>query len=246
MNKLENKVALVTGGSRGIGAAITKQLAAAGAKVAFTYHKSPDKANELAREIKTAGGEAVAIQANSASVESTAAAVQKTLDAFGNIDILVNNAGIYIGGEFVKHTVEDYEEVMAVNVRAVFVAALEASKRMRDGGRIVTIGSNMADNSVFPEGTLYAMSKSAVQGFTRGLARDLGPRRITVNVVQPGPIDTDMNPAESEHATRVKTRLAWGEYGDVSDIANLVTFLSSDEAKYITGAAITIDGGYNA
>lgn len=246
MKKLENKVALVTGGSRGIGAAITKRLAAEGAKVAFTYQKSGAKAEALAREIKSAGSEALAVEADSASVEAVATAVHKTVEVFGAIDILVSNAGIYIGGEFTKHTVEDYENIMAINVRAVYVAALEASKQMRDGGRIISIGSNMADNSGFPNGTLYTMSKSALQGFTRGLARDLGPRRITVNVVQPGPIDTDMNPADTEHAERAKTRLAWGEYGDVDDIASLVAFLASEESKYVTGTAITIDGGYNA
>lgn len=246
MNPLANKVALITGGSRGIGAAITKRLAAAGARVAFTYVRSAEKAEALATSINASGGQALALAADSGSPDDVRRAVNETIEKFGRIDILVSNAGIYIGKPFKEHTLEDYEEIMAVNVRAVFVAALAAAKHMQPGGRIITIGSNMADNSSGPQTTLYTMSKSALQGFTRGLARDLGPEKITVNLVQPGPVDTDMNPANSEQANAARSRMAIAQYGTGEDIAGLVMYLASDEAKYITGTALTIDGGYNA
>lgn len=246
MKKLTDKVALVTGGSRGIGAAIVKRLAVEGAKVVFTYANSPDKASAVVAEIEAAGGVAVAIKASSAVPVEVTAAVNKTIADFGHIDILINNAGIYVGKAFEEHTLEDYNEIMAVNVQAVFVAALAAAKGMPEGGRIITIGSNMGDNAVGPETTLYTMSKSALQGFTRGLARDLGARKITVNLIQPGPIDTDMNPANAPLADFLRTRLALPDYGAVEDIAAFVNFIASDEAKYITGSFLTIDGGLNA
>jgi len=246
MKKLTDKVALVTGGSRGIGAAIVKRLAAEGAKAVFTYASSPEKALAIVAEIEAAGGVAVALRASSAVPAEVTAAVAKTINDFGHIDILINNAGIYVGKAFTEHTLEDYNEIMAVNVQAVFVAALAAVKGMPEGGRIITIGSNMGDNAIGPETTLYTMSKSALQGFTRGLARDLGARKITVNLIQPGPIDTDMNPANAPLADFLRTRLALPEYGAVEDIAAFVNFIASDEAKYITGSFLTIDGGLNA
>ena len=246
MNKLANKIALVTGGSRGIGAAIVKRLAAEGATVAFTYNSSPEKAESLAQEIKANGGKAQAIAANSADAIEVTQAVEQTVAQFGALDILVNNAGIYIGKAFEEHSLQDYEDIMAVNVRAVYAAALAAVKHLLAGGRIITIGSNMAENAVGPAGTLYVTSKAAVHGLTRGLARDLGSKGITVNTVQPGPIDTDMNPANSELADYLRTRMALPEYGTGADVAGLVAFLASDEGKYITGAALTIDGGFNA
>jgi len=246
MKQLTNKVALITGGSRGIGAAIAERLAAEGARVAFTYVQSAEKAEELAKKIKASGGEAVAIAADSADPQAMTQAVNKTIDTFGRIDILVSNAGIYIGKPFTEHTIEDYERIMAINVRAVYAAALEASKHMLAGSRIITIGSNMADNAISPHTTLYTMSKSALQGFTRGLARDLGPEHITVNLVQPGPVDTDMNPANTEFANTLRSRMAIAQYGKASDIASLVAYLAGDEARYITGSVLTIDGGFNA
>jgi 3-oxoacyl-[acyl-carrier protein] reductase len=159
---------------------------------------------------------------------------------------LISNAGIYIGKDFSDHTPEDYEQIMAVNVRAVYIAALAAVNHMPTGGRIITIGSNMADQAGGPKTTLYTMSKSALQGFTRGLARDLGAKKITVNLIQPGPIDTDMNPANSEFGEIMRSRIALGQYGTGDDIAALTAFLASDESKYITGSFITIDGGFNA
>lgn len=246
MEKLENKVAFITGGSRGIGAAIVKKLASSGAAVAFSYARSQKEADALVETLHAEGGKVIAIKADSADTEAIVQAIQQTVNTFGSLDILVNNAGIYIGKAFEEHTLADYEEIMAVNVRAQYVAALEAVKHLPEGGRIINIGSNMADSALSAQTTLYTMSKSALTGFTRGLARDLGPKGITVNVVQPGPIDTDMNPANTELADFLRSRMALSEYGTGADIAGLVHFLASEEGRYITGTALTIDGGLNA
>jgi 3-oxoacyl-[acyl-carrier protein] reductase len=246
MNKLANKVALVTGGSRGIGAAIVRRLAADGANVAFTYSRSPEKAEAIATEINAAGGRALAISADSSQSGDVINAVNETVAKFGGLDILVNNAGIYIGKEFQEHTIDEYDQVMDVNVKAVYVAALEAVKHLKTGGRIINIGSNMADNAIGAQTTLYTMSKSALQGFTRGLARDLGPKGITVTLVQPGPTNTDMNPDNTEQADYARSRMALAEYGTGEDVAGVVSFLASEESKQITGSWITIDGGFNA
>lgn len=246
MKRFQNKTAFVTGGGRGMGVAISKRLAAEGATVVLTYSKSREQAEAVAEEINKNGGRARAVQADSANPEALSQAIAGTIAAEGAIDILVNNAGIYIGREFEEHTLEDYDQLMGVNVRAVFVAALAAVKHMPAGGRIITIGSNMAENAVGPQTTLYTMSKSALTGFTRGLARDLGGREITVNLVQPGPINTDMNPSDTELADFLRSRMALADYGTGDDIAGLVGFLASEEARFITGTAITIDGGLNA
>lgn len=246
MVRLEKKIALVTGGGRGMGANITKRLAAEGATVVLTYSKSAVQAEQLAAEINATGGKAVAVKADSADPVELGKAVKQTIASFGHIDILVNNAGVYVGKAFEDHTLEDYETVMAVNVRAVYAASLAAVKHMPNAGRIITIGSNMADYAGAAQSTLYAMSKSALSGFTKGLARDLGHRDITVNLVQPGPINTDMNPADTELADLLRSRMALKDYGTGDDVAGLVFFLASDEGKYITGAALTIDGGFNA
>jgi 3-oxoacyl-[acyl-carrier protein] reductase len=246
MKRLENKIALITGGGRGMGADISKRLAAEGASVVLTYSKSQTKAEAVATEINNSGGRAIAIKADSADPKAITDAVNKTINEFGHIDIIVNNAGIYIGKNFEDHTLEDYEQIMAVNVRAVYIAALAAARHLPAGGRIITIGSNMADHAGGPQTTLYTMSKSALSGFTRGLARDFGPKGITVNLIQPGPIDTDMNPADSELADNMRPRIALGKYGTGDDIGGLVIFLASSEGKYITGSSITIDGGFNA
>ncbi|MDJ1504761.1 3-oxoacyl-ACP reductase family protein [Xanthocytophaga agilis] len=246
MKKLANKIALVTGGSRGIGAAIVRRLAAEGASVAFTYSQSAEKAQTIANEINAAGGHAIAIGADSARSADIIQAVSQTVAEFGGLDILVNNAGIYIGKDFHQHTIDEYDQIMDVNVKAVYVATLEAVKHLKTGGRIITIGSNMADNAIGTQTTLYTMSKSALQGFTRGLARDLGPKGITVTLVQPGPTNTDMNPADTEHADYARSRMALPKYGTVEDVAGLVAFLASEEGKQITGSWVTIDGGFNA
>lgn len=246
MKNLSNKIAVVTGGSRGIGAAITRKLAAEGAHVIFTYQNSAEKAQALADDIKNNGGNAIAFAADSSNPSDLQNVIEKTVQQFGKIDILVNNAGIYVGKPFENYTAEDYQSTMDVNVRAVFLGSQEAVKYMPQGGRIISIGSNMAENSIGPQTTLYTMSKSALQGFTRGLARDLGPKKITVNLVQPGPINTDMNPDNTEFADFLRTRMATGEYGKSEDIANAVAFLASEESGFITGSFVTVDGGFNA
>lgn len=246
MKRFENKVALITGGSRGIGAAITKRLATEGARVAFTYSKSKEKAEEIVAEIHALDGWALAIKADSADPHAVEHAVHKVVAEFGRIDILVNNAGMYIGKAFEEHTLEDFDQIMGINVKAVYVASLAVVKHFSAGGRVITIGSNMADNAVSAETTLYTMSKSALTGFTKGLARDLGKKGITVNLIQPGPINTDMNPSDTDLADFLRSRMALSEYGTVDDVAGLVAFLASEDGKFITGTAITIDGGFNA
>ncbi len=246
MNKLQNKTAMVTGGSRGMGKAIAKELAAQGANLVITYVNNEEKANEVVTEIEQTGGKAIAIKADNANNNEVIAAVNKTVQQYGAIDILVNNAGIAIGKPLQDYTMQDYEDIMGVNVRAVFLATQEAAKHMKEGGRVITIGSNMGDNAVSADMTLYTASKSALQGLTRGMARDLGSRKITVNLVQPGPVDTDMNPANTELANFLRSRMPLGEYGSGEDIAAMVGFLASNESKFITGAILTVDGGFNA
>lgn len=247
MKHLENKVALVTGGSRGMGAAIVKRLAAAGANVAFTYVSSAAKAEELAREVAQSTGQKVLpLSADSASHEAVAKAVDTVVSKLGGIDILVNNAGIYGESPLVEQTIDQYDRIMDVNVKAVYVAAVTAARHMTTGGRIISIGSNMADHVANQGATLYSMSKSALIGMTKGMARELGPQGITVNLVQPGPIDTDMNPADGAHAAQQVARLALDHFGKAEDVASLVAYLASPESGYITGTALTIDGGSNA
>ncbi|MBT2116581.1 3-oxoacyl-ACP reductase FabG [Dyella sp. LX-66] len=246
MSTLNGKVALVTGGSRGIGAATVQRLARDGAAVAFTYVSSPDKAQALVREIEAAGGKARAYQADAADPAALRATVDQAAADFGRLDILVNNAGIFLGGVFEETTLEDYERTMAVNVRAVFVASQAAARHLGEGGRIISIGSCLADSVPSPGMTLYSMSKSALSAFTKGLARDLGARGITVNLVQPGSTNTDMNPADGEHAEHQRMRMAIPRYGDASNIAGMVAWLASEEGRFATGAAFTVDGGANA
>lgn len=246
MRRLENKLAFITGGGRGMGADISRRLAEEGARVVLTYSKSKEKAEAVAAEINAKGGDASAVKADNSDPKALTSAIQNTIAALGPIDILVNNAGIYIGKEFESHTLEDYEEIMGINVRAVYVASLAVAAQMPSKGRIISIGSNMAENSLSPQTTLYTMSKAALAGFTRGLARDLGAKGITVNLVQPGPIHTEMNPSDTDLADFLRSRMALSEYGTGDDIAGLVAYLASEEGKYITGTAITIDGGLNA
>jgi 3-oxoacyl-[acyl-carrier protein] reductase len=244
--KLSGKVALVTGGSRSIGAAIAKRLAADGASVAITYSSSPGKADEVVRAIEDAGGKALAIKADAANPDAVRAAVTKTVEKFGGIDILVNNAGIAIVAPVDKFSMEDFEKSFAINVRGYFVATQEAVRHMRDGGRIINIGSVNSERVTFAGGSVYAMTKAAVAGLTRGLARDLGARKITVNNVQPGPVDTDMNPEDSDWGRATLPNVALGRYGRTDEIASFVAYLASPEAGYITGAGLLIDGGYAA
>lgn len=244
--KLAGKVALVTGGSRGIGAAIAKYLATDGAAVALTYSASPSKAEEVVREIETGGGKAIAIKADAADSEAVRLAVAKTVGAFGGLDILVNNAGVAAMAPIEQFSMEDFERLIAVNVRGLFVASQEAARHMRDGGRIIHIGSTNSERMPFIGGSVYALTKGAVAGFTKGLARDLGPRGITVNNVQPGPVDTDMNPADGEFAKVTSQNVALQRYGHTDEIASFVSYLASPDAGFITGASLLADGGYAA
>ncbi len=244
---LKNKRVLVTGGSRGIGAAIVKRLANEGADVAFTYSSSPDKANDVVNAVQLLGRKAVAIQADSADASAVVSAVERTVSELGGIDILVNSAGVLAMGPIDTLALTDFDKTIAVNLRAVFVATQAAVKYMGEGGRIINIGSCNAERMPFQGGSIYAMSKSALQGLVQGLARDLGPRGITINNVQPGPIDTDMNPDNSEFADMLKQQfIAMPRYGTVDEVAAMVAYLAGPEASYVTGASLTIDGGFNA
>ncbi len=229
-----------------MGAAIVKRLAGEGATVVFTYVKGATQAAALVEELTAQGQQAAAIAADSADAQAVIGAVDHTVNTYGRIDILVNNAGTAVMKEFSEYTLEDYEHTMAVNTRAVFVGTQAATKHMGNGGRIITIGSCMADRVVGPYGTLYSMSKSALTAFNKGLARDLGNRGITTNLVQPGPVDTDMNPADGPHADFQRQHIALGHYGKATDVADLVSFLAGPESSFINGSALTIDGGLNS
>jgi 3-oxoacyl-[acyl-carrier protein] reductase len=237
------KVALVTGGSRGIGEGIVRRLASDGAAVAFTYSSSEEKAKQLAGEIKDAGGNVLPIKADSASAEDVRAAVDQVAKELGELDIFVNNAGILIQGGVDRYSLEDFDRMLVINVRAAFVGIQAASEHMKGGGRIILIGSITAVRTAFPGSSVYSMTKAALTGLVRGAAIDLAPRAITVNNVQPGPTATDMS---APHAELAKTLIPLGRMADVSEIAGLVSYLASDEAGFITGASLTIDGGYIA
>lgn len=243
---LAGKVALVTGGSRSIGAAIARRLAAGGAAVALTYSASPDRAAQVAQEIKAAGGRALAIAADAGDAAAVRAAVAHTVEAFGAIDILVNNAGLGLGGPIEEVSAETYQRMIAVNVTGVFIATQEAARRMRQGGRIIQIGSSMTRYAAFPTASLYTLTKGAITGFNRSLARDLAPRGITVNAVHPGPTDTDMNPDGGPVSKIVGPGIALGRYGKPEDIAGVVAFLAGPDAAFVTGADIVADGGFTA
>ena len=246
MSKLSNKVALVTGGSRGIGAGIARRLAADGAKVAITYTKGADAAASVVKEIESAGGKAVAIQADAADAAAVTAAVEKTVSAFGGIDVLVNNAGTAIPKTFEEATLEEMDRVIDINVRGVFAATKAALKHMKDGGRIITIGSCVGERMMTPGLVSYSATKGAVKMFTQGLSREVGHRGITVNNIQPGPIDTDLNPAAGDWAEPQVANTALKRYGHVDEVVALVSFVAGPEASYITGANLTVDGGTNA
>ncbi|HUB25967.1 MAG TPA: 3-oxoacyl-ACP reductase family protein [Tepidisphaeraceae bacterium] len=246
MANLSNKAALVTGGSRGIGAAIAKRLAADGANVAITYTSGADAAASVVREIERSGRKAIAIQADAADSKAVQAAVEKTAATFGRLDVLVNNAGTGFPKPFAEATLEEINRVIDINIRGVMVATQAALKHLSDGGRIIMIGSSVGERNMTPGLTPYAATKGAVKMFTQGLAREVGERGITVNNVQPGPIDTDLNPAAGDWATPQIANTALKRYGRVEEVAALVAFVAGPEASYITGANLTVDGGTNA
>ena len=246
MNKLEGKIALITGGSRGIGAAIAKRLAADGANVAITYTKGADAAASVVKEIERAGRKAIAIQADAADAEAVKAAVEKTVATLGGLDVLVNNAGTAIPKRFEETTLEEMDRMIDINIRGAFVATQAALKHMKDGGRIIMIGSCVGERMMTPGLVPYSATKGAVKMFTQGLSREVGNRGITVNNIQPGPIDTELNPAAGEWAAPQKANTALNRYGSVDDVAALVAFVAGPEASYITGANLTVDGGTNA
>jgi 3-oxoacyl-[acyl-carrier protein] reductase len=246
MSTLSGKTALVTGASRGIGAAIAKRLAMDGASVVITYSKGANFAADVVNDIERAGGKAIAVQADATDAEAVAAAVGKTVETFGAIDVLVNNAGTAIPKPFEETTLDEMDRVIDLNLRGVFIATQAALKHMRDGGRIITIGSCVGERMMTPGLVTYAATKGAVRMFTQGLAREVGARRITVNNVQPGPIDTDLNPVAGDWATPQVANTALKHYGSVEDIAAMVAFVAGPEAGYITGASLTVDGGTNA
>jgi len=246
MKPLTGKVALVTGASRGIGAAVARRLAADGAAVAFTYLTSHEAASAVAKEIDAAGGRALVIQADSEDPEAIVAAVEQTARHFGRIDILVNNAGIVVGGMLEDLTTEQADRMWAVDVRAVFLASQAAARHMGPGGRIISIGSALTERVPGPGFTLYVMCKAALNGLTKAMARDLGPRGIRVSVINGGPIDTDMNPADGPGDALLTPLTTLGRYGSVDDMAALVSYLAGEGGDYITGTAITLDGGFAA
>jgi 3-oxoacyl-[acyl-carrier protein] reductase len=243
---LAGKAALVTGGSRGIGAAIARRLANDGADVAITFASAQAKADDVGRAVEAAGRRSLAIHADAADAGAVRESVVKTVAAFGRLDVLVNNAGILVMAPLEQFSLEDFDRMVAVNVRAAFVATQAAAPHMGAGGRVIMIGSVNADRMPFAGGAVYAMTKAAIAGLTRGLARDLGPRDITVNAVQPGPVDTDMNPASGPFSEGLKAMMALKRYGTADEIAGLVAYLASPIAGYVTGASLTIDGGFDA
>jgi len=243
---LAGKVALVTGGSRGIGAAIAKRLAADGAIVAITYVKDASAASDVVKAIELDGGKAIAIQADAADVEAVKAAVERTVATFGQLDVLVNNAGTAIPKTFEETTREEMDRMIDINVRGTLAATQAALRHMKSGGRIISIGSAVGERVQTPGLVAYSATKGAVKMFTQGLSREVGSRGITVNNVQPGPIDTDLNPAAGDWAVPQKAATALDRYGSVDEVAALVAFVAGPESSYITGANLTVDGGMNA
>ncbi|WP_042427831.1 SDR family NAD(P)-dependent oxidoreductase [Streptacidiphilus anmyonensis] len=246
MGELTGKVALVTGGSRGIGAAIAKRLADAGAAVALTYVQGEEQARGVAKEIEAAGGRAAVIQADLTEPNAAVEAVEQTVRELGGIDILVNNAGFLAYGALADVTAEDLDRALAVDVRSVFLAAQAAARHMGDGGRVISIGSCFNGRVPGANFVVQAMAKTALVGLTKGLARELGPRGITATIVDPGPIDTDMNPADGEAGDFQRNLTALGRFGEAEDIAAAVAFLAGPGGRYVTGTALAVDGGYTA
>ncbi|NUS16739.1 MAG: 3-oxoacyl-ACP reductase FabG [Streptomyces sp.] len=246
MTDLTGKVALVTGGSRGIGAAIAKRLAQEGAAVALTYVQAAEQAREVAKQIEADGGTAVVVQADLTQPTAAADAVEQTVRQLGRIDVLVNNAGFLAYGPLAEVSADDLDRALAVDVRSVFLASQAAAGHMSDGGRIISVGSCFNGRVPGANFVVQAMAKTALVGLTKGLARELGPRGITVTIVDPGPIDTDMNPADGDAAEFQRDLTALGRFGEAEDIAAAVAFLAGPGGRYVTGTALAVDGGYTA
>jgi 3-oxoacyl-[acyl-carrier protein] reductase len=246
MTDLNGRVALVTGGSRGIGAAIALRLARDGADVAITYESSADRAAQVVKEIEQIGRRGQAVQADSADAAAVRGAVDAVAAELGGLDILVNNAGVFPYGPFEEVTLDELDRTLAIHTRAAFIAAQAASPHLGEGGRIISIGSNLAERVPFPGIALYAMTKSALLGYTRALARELGPRGITVNVVQPGSTDTDMNPADGDDAEHQRSLTALGRFQTAEELAATVAHLAGPGGRTITGASLLVDAGTNA
>lgn len=246
MQNLHNKVAFVTGGARGIGAAIVRRLASEGAAVVFTYQNSAGAAQDLAGEIEAGGGRALAIRSDAGDATALQQAIAQAADRFGRIDILVNNAGVLHLGPVDEFALEHFDHTVAVNVRAVFVGVKAALRHMAEGGRIVNIGSVNAFRVPFAGAAVYAMSKSALGGLVKGLARDLGPRGITINNVLPGPVDTDMNPEHTDFGASLHGMMALPRHGRPEEIASMVAYLAGPESSFVTGADLVVDGGFGA
>jgi 3-oxoacyl-[acyl-carrier protein] reductase len=246
MDDLTGRVALVTGGSRGIGAAIALRLARDGADVAITYRVAADRAAQVVKEIEQIGRRGLAVRADCGDPAAVRRAVDTAAAELGRLDILVNNAGVFPYGPFEDVTLEELDRTLAIHVRSAFVAAQAASPHLGDGGRIISIGSNLAERAPFPGIALYSMTKSALLGYTRALARELGPRGITVNVVQPGSTDTDMNPADGDAAESQRALTALGRYQTADELAATVAHLAGPGGRTITGASLLVDAGTNA
>lgn len=246
MTVLKGKTALVTGGSRGMGAAIAQRLAAEGANVAITYQSSAERAQDVVASLLELGVEALAIQADAAETQDVLAAVEQVAEAFGDIDILVNNAGVFNVKPFREFSLEEYEQTMSVNVRSVFVGTQAVLKHMPSGGRVITVGSNLAEHVPMPGSTLYSASKAALIGFTKALAREVGEREITANIVHPGSTNTEMNPADGPFSDVQRSLMAIPRYAEPEDIANLVAWIASPVSRSVTGTGFTIDNGTNA
>jgi 3-oxoacyl-[acyl-carrier protein] reductase len=243
---LEGKVALVTGGSRGIGAALVKRLAAHGATVALTYNSTPEGAADVVRAVEADGGTALAIKADARDPEAVVAAVDRTVDTFGGLDILVNNPGVFIYKSIQELTLEDYDWAMDINVKGTFVAIMAAVPHMKEGGRIINIGSINSHYIPYAGGVLYGMTKAAISGLSKALSRDLGPLGITVNNIMPGPTNTDMNPDDADGAPLTRSRTALGRFAHVDEITDFIAYVASPGSSFMTGANLTIDGGYTA
>ncbi|MEV5988500.1 3-oxoacyl-ACP reductase family protein [Streptomyces sp. NPDC052051] len=246
MKRCEGNVAMITGGSRGIGAAVALRLAEEGADIVITYENSAERAADVVEQIKARGRRGLAVQADSAVPEALTAAVDEAVATFGRLDILVNNAGVFLVSPLEDLSPSDIDRTLAVNVRAPLVASQAAARHMGQGGRIISIGSNVADRAPFPGLALYSMSKTALAGMTKGLARELGPRGITVNLVHPGPTDTDANPADGPNAETIAALTALGRYAEPTEIAATIAHLASADGRYITGASLHVDGGFTA